>query len=322
MATIDAIRLGRAAPVGRARASTGEPHRTRIQAMTEPIAALPADLAIPRLLDAHGGRIYSLGLRMCGGDADDAADLVQETFINAFRGWDRFEGRAEPTTWLYTIAARACRRMHRKRSGEPARLPSLSALLPQRDDEVVDIDVADAAEGPLDAVLRAEARDAIEHAIESLPSPFRIALVLKDLADLSVNQIADVLGLQPATVKTRVHRARLALRKALAEDLPRRPAPPPDHPRGVCLDLLKAKQDALDRGVAFPVPQAELCARCRGLFSTLDLARGTCRRIGAGELPAPVRAALLARFASDRGPRRAQIRPGEGRFTGAEPSPA
>lgn len=267
--------------------------------MTQTDHDLPADVAIPRLLDAHGGRIYSLGLRMCGGDADDAADLVQETFINAYRGWDRFEGRAEPTTWLYTIAARACRRMHRKRSGEPDRMPPLSALLPQPDDEVVALDITDTAEGPLDAVLRAEARDAIEDAIETLPSTFRIALVLRDLADLSVAQIAAVLGIQPATVKTRVHRGRLALRKALAEDLPRRPAPPPDHPRGVCLDLLKAKQDALDRGVAFPVPQAELCARCRALFTTLDLARGTCLQIGAGQLPEPVRAAILARFAGD-----------------------
>ena len=92
-----------------------------------------------------------------------------------------------------------------------------------------------------------------------------------------LSEVASILGVKEATIKTRVHRARLALRKTLAEDLPRRDAPHPDHSRQVCLDLLGAKQEALDRGVDFPVPPEELCTRCKSLFSTLDLTYDACQ---------------------------------------------
>lgn len=98
----------------------------------------PAQTAIPRLFEAHGGRIYTLGLRMCG-DPDRAEDLVQETFLKAFGGWDQFEGRSNPATWLYSIASRACQRMQRRRAGEPRRMLSLTELLPSGEPRVPDI---------------------------------------------------------------------------------------------------------------------------------------------------------------------------------------
>ena len=86
------------------------------------------------------------------------------------------------------------------------------------------------------------------------------------------------------------------LRRELARTLPRKSAPPPNHAKQMCLDLLKAKQEALDRGVAFPVPPEEMCERCQALFATLDLGRDTCRRLGQGELPAALRREMLAAF--------------------------
>lgn len=246
----------------------------------------PADAALPRLLEEHGPKIYNLGLRLCGSPAE-AEDLVQETFLQAFRKWDQFEQRSEPSTWLYTIAARACRRRHRKRSGEPSRLESLTELLPSGEAEVPDLSVLD--EGPFAERLRGEAREAIDRALPGLPLAFRLPLVLKEIAELSMAEVASVLGLKEATVKTRVHRARLALRRELARSLPRRPAPPPDHSRQVCLDLLYAKQEALDRGVELPVSAGELCDRCRALFATLDLGQDVCRAIGQGEIPPRLR---------------------------------
>ena len=130
-------------------------------------------------------------------------------------------------------------------------------------------------------------------ALAELPVKFRLPLVLKDIAELSTAEVAEILGIKPATVKTRVHRARLALRKALSESLPKRPAPPPDHSRQVCLDLLESKQEALDRGVDFPVAPAELCTRCRSLFATLDLTYDACRYLGDVELPAELRQTIL-----------------------------
>ena len=90
-----------------------------------------------------------------------------------------------------------------------------------------------------------------------------------------------------------MHRARLALRKQLAESLPKGPVEPPDHSRQVCLDLLESKQEALDRGVDFPVAPAELCSRCRSLFATLDLTYDACRYLGDIALPAELRQSIL-----------------------------
>jgi len=276
------------------------------------IPDLPARQAIPRLVDAHGGRLYGLGLKLCG-NPEDAEDLVQEVFLQAYRKWHQFEGRSDPSSWLYTIGARACQRMHRRRSGEPARMEPLADLLPSEDDAVPDPE----AEGPLDAQLRREAREVIDRALLALPPDFRLTLVLKDIAELSVSEVAEVLGIKEATVKTRVHRARLALRKAMMDELPlgaagrggrgarpggsTRSAKPaaehashPRHPRSVCLDLLRGKQEALDRGVEFPVAHELLCERCEALFSSLDLTRDLCRDVEGGALPPKVRKLILA----------------------------
>ncbi len=241
-----------------------------------------AEAAIPRLLREHGRHVYRMGLSLCG-TPQDAEDLVQETFLLAFRHWRQFEGRSKASTWLYSIAVRACRRRKRLRSGEPRHLESLSALLPSGEPRVPDIPSSD--DGPIDTQMRREAREAVEQAIADLPRHFRIPLVLKDLAELKVTEVADILGIKRATVKTRVHRARLQLRKRLAERLPKREAPPPDHSRQVCLDLLSTKQEALDRGVAFPLGGQELCSRCASLFATLDLGRDLCHDVGRQELP-------------------------------------
>jgi RNA polymerase sigma-70 factor (ECF subfamily) len=254
------------------------------------VANLPAEEAVPRLFDTWGDRIYGLGLSQCR-DPHDAEDLVQETFLQAFRKWDQFEGRSKPSTWLYTIASRACMRKRRKRSGEPQRMESLSELLPVGEPRITDLPADDRS--PLDEHLRREARETLEAALQDLPHSFRLALVLKDIAALPVAEVADVLGIKEATVKTRVHRARLLLRKRLAETLPKKDAPPPDHPRSVCFDLLRGKQEALDRGVDSPQLEQELCSRCSALFSTLDLTRQICADLGSGRMPEGLRTRLL-----------------------------
>jgi RNA polymerase sigma-70 factor (ECF subfamily) len=250
------------------------------------------DHAIRRLFEENAGVIYNLGLKTCR-SSEEAEDLVQETFLRALKSWGGFEGRSNPRTWLYTIAVRACQRMHRLRSGEPREMESFEELLPSKENDIVDIP---AGEGDaLDDMIRREARDTVERAIAILPIDFRVTLVLKDIAGLSVTETAEVLGIKEATVKTRVHRARLLLRKALAESLPRRPAGEQASvggPGHVCLDLLHAKQEALDRGAAFPVDDDEVCKRCRAVFATLDLAQGACVDIRLGRYPDSLKALI------------------------------
>ena len=258
---------------------------------------LSADQALPRLLEIHGAKIYRLAAKLCG-HPEDAEDLVQDVFLQAFRKWHQFQGDSSPTTWLYAIAARACARRRRKKSGEPQSLDSLDAGPIVAGSSPLEGPVLDLDAGPLGEQLRREAREAVEAALVELPFHFRIALVLKDIVELSVAEIADILGVKPATVKTRVHRGRLLVRDELLQrsTLPRRDAPPPIFDKRICMDLLSAKQDALDRGAPFPVPNEEVCVRCEAFFRDLDLGKETCGLLAEGKLPPRLHRTLLDTF--------------------------
>lgn len=261
-------------------------------------AGQPAEVAIPALAAAHANELYQLALRLCG-NAADAEDLVQEVFLRAWRGWPRFEGRSSPRTWLYTIAGRTCQRMRRRRSGAPAQIGSLDASLPFDEPRIAVI----AAEQPtaLQQQIAQEAQEQVERAIAALPDDFRLALVLKDMLGFSTAEVAQILGLELGTVKSRVHRARLRLRQEVDRVLPRQPQPvgPPAYSIQHCLDLLDAKQAALDRGE--PFSGEIICERCRSVFGALDLAQETCRALRAGEMPTGARQRLLAALKAARG---------------------
>lgn len=259
--------------------------------MVRPAAIPDRDAEFTRLVDAEGARLLAFGRRFCG-DGSDAEDLVQETFAHAYRAFDQLEDPGHARAWLYTIARRACQRMHRRRSGEPARLESLAELEPRPGETLPELPGEPG--NPHGDRLRSEARERVERALAALPAPFRQTLVLADIAELALADIAAVLGIKEATVKTRLHRARLKLRQVLAAELPHRPAAHPDHARRVCLDLLHAKLEAMDRRVPFPYSDAALCERCRNLLGTLDLASDSCRALGAGPLPAGLRTKVLA----------------------------
>ncbi len=241
---------------------------------------MPAREAIARLLTEHGPRLYAIARRLCR-THEDAEDLVQETMLRAYRKWDQFDGRSDVTTWLYTIAARICRRMHRPRAGQPRRIESLQELLPLGEPRMAVVPWH-GDEAPSEAERR-EMQARVEEAIAELPEPFRLPLILKEIAGLSIEQVASVLGIKPSTAKTRIHRARLRVRDRLSRRWPTRPLPPRAYPLRICLDLLRAKQDALDRGVAFPEPGRQLvCDRCKALFESLDVTSELCRRLGEG----------------------------------------
>ncbi len=258
--------------------------------MPEPASNRDRDAAMTGLVDAEGPRLLAFARRYCG-DGSEAEDLVQETFVQAYRAWDQLADPSNARAWLYSIARRACQRMHRKRAGEPERMETLEELMPRPSPTVPDLD--DGGD-PLAARLRSEARELVERGLAELPEAFRVPLVLADIAELTVAEIASVLGLKEATVKTRLHRARLKLRAVLADGLPQREAPPPPHDRSVCLDLLRAKLEAMDRRAPFPYSNEALCERCRTLLGTIDLAGEACASLAGPELPEPLRSRVLA----------------------------
>jgi RNA polymerase sigma-70 factor (ECF subfamily) len=249
-------------------------------------------------MDDYADHIYGLGLRLCD-DPEKAQDLVQETFLRALKSWGSFDGRSKPSTWLYTIASRACQRMERRRAGEPRYTSSLDRPRSTGDAQVVDLPAS--GETPLEWLERKEVVQAVRRAIDGLPIHFRLPLVLKEIEGLSVEDVAKVLGLKPATVKTRLHRARLAVREELSKPLPHRPAEETHESESQCLDLLWAKQEALDRGVDFPIPGEDLCERCRSVFLTLDMADDVCHALGNARLPVDARRALEERVLRGRG---------------------
>ncbi len=266
--------------------------------MTVPSLPDPAGrraAAVTALLDREGPRVYGLARRMCG-NPQDAEDLVQETFLSAFRAWDQLQEPENPRPWLYSIARRSCQRMRRRRAGEPPRLESLEELLPRPSQTSPDL--PGAKHDPHADRLRSEAREIVERALAALPDTFRLPLVLADIAELDTAEIAAVLALKEATVKTRIHRARLKLRDALARRLPQRELPPGGHSRRVCLDLLRVKLEALDRRQPFPYSDAALCERCRAVFGALDLARDACAALAADRIPAALRERILGSTAA------------------------
>jgi RNA polymerase sigma-70 factor, ECF subfamily len=162
----------------------------------------------------HVDLIYRYAHRLCG-EVESAKDLVQETFLNAYRGFKDFRGDAQISTWLYTIASRACLRMRRKRKGEPERELSLEEFVPTSEGEFrLQIPVDGLT--PEEAFQNKELRQALDQAIEKLPKKYRVVLVLRDMEGLSAKEVGIVMGLNERAVKSRLHRARLFVRRELS----------------------------------------------------------------------------------------------------------
>ncbi len=170
--------------------------------------------AFDRLYREHVDRIYRLAQRLCG-HTDDANDLVQETFLNAYRKFSQFRGESQISTWLYTIASRACLRMRRRRKGEPERELSFDEFIPTSEGEFR-LQVPIKGLTPEQALEKKELRKALHSAIDKLPQKYRLVLVLRDMEGFSAKQVGTIMGLNERAVKSRLHRARLFVRKELS----------------------------------------------------------------------------------------------------------
>ncbi len=162
----------------------------------------------------HVDRVYRFAHRLCG-EPEAAKDLVQETFLNAYRGFGKFRGDAQISTWLYTIASRACLRMRRRRKGAPERELSLEEFIPTSEGEFrlqIPIDGL----SPEEALQNKQLRDALDTAINQLPKKYKMVLVLRDMEGVSAKEVGTIMGLNERAVKSRLHRARLFVRRQLS----------------------------------------------------------------------------------------------------------
>jgi len=164
-----------------------------------------------RLMEAYSGVIYRLGLKMLD-DPQDAEDVLQETFIKAFRNLKNFDGRSSLSTWLYRIATNEALMLIRKRKNVPL---SIDEPLEGEAEIEEPIQIMDWCCMPEEEMMSSEARKYMDQAIEQLSPSLRAVFVLRDIEGLSTEETSSVLNLSEAAVKTRLSRARLRLRELL-----------------------------------------------------------------------------------------------------------
>jgi RNA polymerase sigma-70 factor (ECF subfamily) len=176
--------------------------------------------ALDELVRTHQARVYSFAMRMCR-NVEDAKDILQETFLGMIRSIQEFREESRFTTWLYRIASNACLKKRRRGVYDPApeQELSLDELMPRPDSDGRRPEIADWSEDAERALLRGELSDRMEAAIDKLPKEYKIVLVLRDVEGLSAEETAQAVGLSVAAVKSRLHRARVFVRRELADYL-------------------------------------------------------------------------------------------------------
>jgi RNA polymerase sigma-70 factor, ECF subfamily len=165
--------------------------------------------------------VYSLVYRMVN-DPADAADTTQEVFLKVFRGMKRFNGESSLKTWIYRIALHEAsnrrrwwfRHKFRETSMEPPEQDNSLAPLASREIREA---LVDGRESPFDSAMHEEVREHIEAELGNVPEPFRTTVILRDLEELSYEEIAEVTETSLGTVKSRLTRGREALRKRLEQ---------------------------------------------------------------------------------------------------------
>jgi len=166
--------------------------------------------AFAELVRLYEKRVFALTMRMCK-NPEDAAEAAQETFLAAWQGLAFFRGEASFSTWLYRLASNACVDLLRKEGRHKA------AAGPSLNDEEVNIDAADPLPTPQEEAERKELREQIETGLAALSPEHRQVLILREMHQLSYDEIAETLDMDIGTVKSRISRGRKQLRKILLE---------------------------------------------------------------------------------------------------------
>lgn len=174
--------------------------------------------AYETLVRRFGGRMLAVARRLLRNE-DDARDAVQEAFLSAFQSIDRFEGHARLGTWLHRIAVNASLMKIRAQRRIPAAAGSIEDMLPAFKANGHRRDPRPAWQMSGDALLeQRETREMIRSKVDMLPEPYRIVLMLRDIEQIDTDQTARLLEISRAAVKTRLHRARMALRELLEKE--------------------------------------------------------------------------------------------------------
>ena len=188
---------------------------------TELVARLKAGEqdAFEELVRSYGGRLLAVARRFVRNDAD-AQDIVQAAYLSAFRALPQFEGGCQLSTWLHRIVVNTALMKLRTRRRKPEE--SIEHLLPAFQDDGHHVEQFSDWGAPADLLLeRQQTRATVRACIAQLPDNYRDVLMLRDLEELSTQEVAQMLGMTATAVKVRLHRARQALSTLLRKEYAR-----------------------------------------------------------------------------------------------------
>jgi RNA polymerase sigma-70 factor (ECF subfamily) len=242
--------------------------------------------------------VYSFSMKVCG-HPEDAEDTMQEVLFRSLKYLAKIRDPQQLAVWLYTVTRNRCWRMRRKPTHAPTKMFSLDELMPS--DEELGLLLEDAGKGPELSLLQNEQHHLLHQAILRIPAPLRIVLVLHDTEELSTEQVAQILQLEQGTVRIRLHRARLSVRKEMAQLLNgnagnlETPRPSPAKSRGArsrksgrrpddCRDLFANLSEYLDGRVETVAcdqmrGHIEACPSCVAFLRDLRAAIDRCRSL-------------------------------------------
>ncbi|MGA2966633.1 MAG: sigma-70 family RNA polymerase sigma factor [Terriglobales bacterium] len=272
------------------------------------------DVALEQALALLQNTVFSFSMRVCG-QRQDAEDTMQEVLLKSVPHLPKFNSPKALVVWLYKVAKNRCLMSRRRSKFAPKEDLSLEELMPDRK-ELEQLS-SDGSINPEAFAIRSEEAGRLRDAIQKLPPQYRIVLVMRDMEGLSDEEVAEVTGLRPGTVRVRLHRARLFVRKELMKGLKPRSArgnaasgassassnaqPRPARCKAMFAELSDYLDERLDDSLCEELERhLNGCAPCKAFLSSLKATIEQCRRSpteGADrEKAAELRVKLLADY--------------------------
>jgi len=259
--------------------------------------------ALEKALALLQGSVFAFGMRVCG-QREDAEDTMQEVLVKALPHLPRFDNSRALAAWLYKVAKNRCLMSRRKSKFAPKQELSLEELMPDRE-ELAQLDkLPDLS--PESYAIRGEQGQRLREAIRNLPPHYRIVLVLRDMEGFTDEEVGEITGLRPGTIRVRLHRARLFVRRELARANQghrasgrlRRDAAVPSR-TGRCRKMFAGLSDYLDGELDdFSCEEIEThlngCEPCQKFLRSLEATIQSCQQSPV-ESPDQQRAAELRR---------------------------
>jgi RNA polymerase sigma-70 factor, ECF subfamily len=253
------------------------------------------DASVDQALALLQDTVFSFSMRVCG-HREDAEDTMQEVLLKSIPQLPKFDSPKALVVWLYKVAKTRCLMSRRKSKFAPAHQLSLDELMPDRH-ELEQLS-SDGKINPEAFAIRGEQASRLRAAVQKLPPQYRIVLVLRDMEGLTDDEVAEVTGVRPGTVRVRLHRARLFVRKELMRAwAPRERKRVPSSVQlsenlrpGRCKEMFAELSDYLDEQLDdSPCQELERhmdgCGPCQAFVASLEATIDYCRKSGADCAP-------------------------------------